>query len=269
MRTARNRPIRAPHCMCELTASRKDPLNALHQGTDLDHRRRRPEIMDAPDLPAPRLIETLKGLGRVNAVTRSARLMWPDVVAAARANPGRRLRVLDVACGGGDVLMRLARLAARDSLDVEFAGCDASADAVAYARETAAKSGASIDVFALRVGRDPLPEGYDLIMSTLFLHHLDDDDAIAFLREGAARARDRLVVQDLVRSPPSYWFARLGTAFLRLNDICRRDGRTSVEGAFTRAEAEELARAAGLDGAEIVPRFPFRYLIRWVRRGRP
>jgi hypothetical protein len=63
----------------------------------------------------------------------------------------------------------------------------------------------------------------------------------------------------------SYWFARLGTGVLLLNDICRVDGRTSVEGAFTPAEARRLAEKAGLDGAEIVPRLPFRYLIRWVR----
>ena len=221
--------------------------------------------MDAPDLPAARLIETLKGLRLVNTVTQSSRLMWPDLVAAARRHPGETLRVLDVACGGGDVLITLARWAKKASLDVELAGCDASEEAVSYARESAARVGARINFFELKVGRDPLPEGYHMIMSTLFLHHLDEGDAIAFLREGAAKARDRLVIQDLLRSRLSYWFARAGTRLLLLNDICRLDGRTSVEGAFTRGEASELARAAGLENAEIVPRFPFRYLIRWVR----
>lgn len=221
--------------------------------------------MDAPDLPAARLIETLKGLRRVNAVTQSSRLMWPDLVAAAKRHPGETLRVLDVACGGGDVLITLARWAKKASFDVELAGCDASEEAVSYARASAARVGARSNFFALKVGRDPLPEGYHMIMSTLFLHHLDEGDAIAFLREGAAKARDRLVIQDLLRSRLSHWFARAGTRLLLLNDICRLDGRTSVEGAFTRAEASELAKAAGLEDAEIVSRFPFRYLIRWVR----
>ena len=219
--------------------------------------------MDAPDLPAARLIETLKGLRLVNTVTQSSRLMWPDLVAAARRHSGETLRVLDVACGGGDVLITIARWAKKASLDVELAGCDASEEAVSYApspqRESARASISS------KVGRDPLPEGYHMVMSTLFLHHLDEGDAIAFLREGAAKARDRLVIQDLLRSRLSYWLARAGTRLLLLNDICRLDGRTSVEGAFTRGEASELAKAAGLENAEFVPRFPFRYLIRWVR----
>jgi len=233
--------------------------------TDLSERHRQPEIMDAPDLPPVRFVETLKGLGRVNTVTRSARLMWPDLEAAALRHPERPLRILDVACGGGDVLIALWRTAAKRGLRLELAGCDLSPTAVGYASDAAIKAGVPIKFFVHRVPQDPLPEGYDVIMSTLFLHHLDEDGAISFLRDAAAKTRDRIVIQDLVRSPMSYWFARLGTSMLFLNDICRLDGRTSVEGAFTRPEALELARKAGLDRAKIVLRFPFRYLIRWVR----
>jgi 2-polyprenyl-3-methyl-5-hydroxy-6-metoxy-1,4-benzoquinol methylase len=184
--------------------------------------------MDAPDLPSARLVETLKGLSLVNLVTRSSRLMWPGLKATARHHPDRPIRVLDVACGGGDVLLTLWCAARRAGLKVELAGCDLSATAVAYAKEEAARAGANIEFFTNRVPQDPLPGGYDLIMSTLFLHHLDEDAAISFLRDAAAKARDRVVVQDLVRSPLSYWFARLGTSVLLLSDICREDGRTSA-----------------------------------------
>ena len=232
---------------------------------DLSERHRQPEIMDAPDLPPARFDDTLEGLGRVNAVTRSSRLMWPDLKATARRHQDRPIRVLDVACGGGDVLIALWRKASRAGIRVEFEGCDGSPEAVRYASGAASKAGAPIKFFRHYVTQDSLPSGYDMIMSTLFLHHLDEEDAISFLREAALKAGDRVVVQDLVRSRLSYWFARLGTRLLLLSDICRLDGRTSVEGAFTRSEARELAREAGLQNAEIVPRLPFRYLIRWVR----
>jgi SAM-dependent methyltransferase len=233
--------------------------------TDLSSRHRQPEIMDAPDLPPVRFTETLKGLERVNAVTRSSRLMWPDVKAAALSHSDRPLRVLDVACGGGDVLIALSRKARRAGLKLDLAGCDLSPEAARYASDAAARASAQIRFFAHDVTREPLPEGFDMIMSTLFLHHLDEDDAISFLKDAARKANDRVVIQDLTRSRLSYWFARLGTGVLLLNDICRLDGQTSVEGAFTLAEARDLVRKAGLERAEIVPRLPFRYLIRWVR----
>jgi 2-polyprenyl-3-methyl-5-hydroxy-6-metoxy-1,4-benzoquinol methylase len=233
---------------------------------DLSVRNRQPELMDQPNISPACFTDTLKGLHRVNIVTRSTRLMWPDLKAATHRQPNRAIRVLDVACGGGDVSISLSRWATRAGLRVELDGCDASPVAVRYAREAATKAGARVHFFEHRVPRDPLPDGYDMIMSTLFLHHLDETDAISFLRQAAAKSRDRIAIQDLVRSPLSYWFARFGTTFLLLNDICRLDGRTSVESAFTRPEARALARKAGLEDAEVVAHLPFRYLIRRVRR---
>jgi SAM-dependent methyltransferase len=222
--------------------------------------------MDAPDLAPARFTETLRGLRRVNIVTRSTVLMWPDLEASVRRCAARPLRVLDVACGGGDVLIALWHRAKRAGLRVELVGCDVSPAAVQFASEAAARAEAPIAFFRHDVTDDPLPDGFDMVMSTLFLHHLDDEEAIAFLRDAAAKAHDRLVIQDLVRSPLSYWFARLGTRALLLSDICRLDGRTSVEGAFTQEEATSLVREAGLTHAEVVLRLPFRYLIRWIRR---
>jgi SAM-dependent methyltransferase len=235
-------------------------------GIDLSRRHRQPEIMDAPNLAPARFTETLRGLRRVNIVTRSTALMWPDLEAAVRRCAARPLRVLDVACGGGDVLIALWRRAKRAGLRVELVGCDVSPTAVQFASEAAARAEAPIAFFRHDVTGDPLPDGFDMVMSTLFLHHLDDKEAIAFLHDAAAKSHDRLVIQDLVRSPLSYWFARLGTRVLLLSDICRLDGRTSVEGAFTQEEATSLAREAGLTRAEVVLRLPFRYLIRWIRR---
>jgi SAM-dependent methyltransferase len=232
---------------------------------DLTRRDRKPEIMDTLDLPSTRLIDTLKGLQRVNTMTRSTGLMWPDLKATARRHLDRPIRVLDVACGGGDVLIALWRYSNKAGIKAEFEGCDLNQKAVDYARGVAVKAGAPIKFFRHDVTRDPIPDGYDMIMSTLFLHHLDEGDAISFLHEAGIRTRDRVVIQDLVRSKLSYWFARVGTSVLMLNDICRFDGRTSVEGAFTLSEAGELAWKAGLNYAQVIPRLPFRYLIRWIK----
>jgi len=221
--------------------------------------------MDSGGLSDSELTKTLDGLSLVNSITMSLRIIWPDVVATARRHPGRPVRILDVAAGGGDMLVRLHRRAKRRNLPIELYGCDVSPVALAHASAAAEAVRASIGFFRHDASRDPLPEGYDMIMSSLFLHHLEEKEAIEFLREAAARARDRVVIHDLVRSRSSFWFAKLGTSVLLLNKICREDGERSVEGAFTRGEAAALAVRAGLNDAHVEARFPFRFLLRWVR----
>ncbi len=232
---------------------------------DLRCRNRQPELMDQPDLEPDRFVGALVGLRRINRVTRSARILWPDLGESARRHSGRTIRVLDVACGGGDVVVDLWRRARRTGLPMELDGCDISPLAVQHAQDFAVSAGAKVSFFALDITKDDLPDGYDVIMCSFFLHHLPGRDASEFLRQAAAKARDRVLVHDLARSAAGYLFAKYGVLFLLCNDVCRVDGPRSVEAAFTPGEAEALLREAGLDGGEVAPRFPYRYLLRWVK----
>ena len=64
--------------------------------------------------------------------------------------------------GGKGVFVKEVQAAV---LDVELAGCDASEEAVSYARESAARVGARSNFFALKVGRDTM---------TVRLHWVDN-----------------------------------------------------------------------------------------------
>lgn len=232
---------------------------------DLSRRNRQPEMMDSPDIPDERLIESLDSLGLVNWLTSSLRMFWPEVLAVSARNPNRPVRILDVASGGGDTLIRLYQRGRRARLPLDLAGCDVNPVALAHARSSARAAGAAVDFFRYDATRDRLPDGFDIIMSSLFLHHLDEHDAVALLAEAAARAGDRLIVHDVTRSYSGFWFVRVGASLLLLSETFRTDGERSVEGAFTPGEVAALARQAGLTNAEVRPLFPFRFVMRWVR----
>src|SRR5437868_11693552 len=100
---------------------------------DVRRRRREPEIMDQPDLDPRRHVEALRGLERINALSGSARLLWPPVRELAR-KAAAPLRLLDVATGAGDVPLRLWRRARKAGVALTVAGCDRSACAVGHAR---------------------------------------------------------------------------------------------------------------------------------------
>jgi SAM-dependent methyltransferase len=142
-------------------------------------------------------------------------------------------------------------------------GVDASSTAVAYARANAERAAAPVEFAMLDVLHDPLPAGFDVVTTSLFLHHLDDMQAVALL-EKMGRAAQRLVlVNDLARCRLGYLAAWLGTRVLSRSPIVHVDGPRSVEAAFTLAEAQQLAEAAGLHGASVAWRWPWRFLLTW------
>lgn len=228
----------------------------------LEERRLRPELMDDPGLDEDRHVRALSALRTVNLLSGTAGRVWRQVAELAR--PGRPFRVLDLACGGGDVVVALARRAAARGAAVEVHGCDRSGVAVEHARRAAAAAGVEASFFRLDVVADPLPTGYDLLCSSLFLHHLTDEEAVAFL--GAlAGAADAFLVQDLRRTRVGYLLAAVTLNTVARSDVARVDGLRSVAGAFTLREVARMVEEAGLGGARLRRCWPQRFTLSWRR----
>jgi 2-polyprenyl-3-methyl-5-hydroxy-6-metoxy-1,4-benzoquinol methylase len=232
----------------------------------LRHRERRPELMDEPDLDPRAHRAALRGLERINFWSDSARPLWKPIRLLARESSGRPLRLLDVATGAGDIPLRLWRRAQRAGVPLEVAGCDVSPVSVEFARKRADEYRVPAIFFTANVCRDELPTDYDIITCSLFLHHLDVEQAVLLLR-GLARAARRLVlISDLNRSRAGYLLAWMGTRLLSLSHVVHTDGPRSVEGAYTIPEAQALAKRAGLAGATVDPRWPCRWLLVWRKQ---
>lgn len=232
----------------------------------LSCRDRQPELMDQPGLDASVHRHALAGLGKANALSRVAQQIWRAITKdkIQRVN-GSPLRVLDIASGGGDVAIRIATLAHRDGVPIEICGCDISATAIAYARFAAEQAGFSNLTFRqLNALTDPLEE-YDVVMNTLFLHHLGDEEARELLRRMAAAARQLAIVDDLQRTGLGYFYAWAGVRLLTGSQIVHTDGPLSVRAAFTRHEAAALARDAGWRDIRIQAHWPQRFLMSWKK----
>jgi 2-polyprenyl-3-methyl-5-hydroxy-6-metoxy-1,4-benzoquinol methylase len=228
-------------------------------------RRREPEIMDQPGIARQPHIQALRGLARLNRFSRSAAILWPSLRDLARRVTPRPLRVLDLATGGGDIPIQLFHRACRESLPVVLEACDRSEQALEHAREQARRYRADVRFFAWDALAGPLPCSYDAVVSSLFLHHLGEDEAVVVLRHMAGAARQMVLVNDLRRGRLGWLLAWLGTRLLTRSPVVHTDGPLSVAAAFTCDEARELAARAGLDGATVVPRWPFRFLLSWQR----
>ena len=220
--------------------------------------------MDEPGLAPDRHHAALQGLRRINLLSASAGILWPAIRKLSTSHIGP-LRLLDVASGGGDVLIGLWRRATRAGIALECEGADISETALEHGRELARRAGAPIAFRRLDALAEPLPE-FDVVVSSLFLHHLEEADAVRLLQRMKAAARHLVLVNDLTRSRLGYLAAWCGTRILSRSPIVHVDGPRSVRAAFTVAEMRRLAEEAGLDGATVSARWPFRCLLEWRPR---
>jgi len=219
--------------------------------------------MDQVGLPAMEHAKALAGLTRLNWISGSSKILRPPLAKLAHLHARKTLRVLDLACGGGDVTIDLAKWARRARYSIEFVACDVSDLALNIGRKKAKESGQTIEFFQADVLSTDLPAGFDAIMCSLFLHHLKDLDAERLLRRMGRAAGSLVLVNDLVRSPQGYLLAWWASRVLTRSEIVQSDGPLSVEGAFTSSEALALATRAGLIEATISRHWPQRYLLQW------
>ena len=219
------------------------------------------ELMDAPDL-APDTYATVVGdLARVNRVTLAYRptLGFLDTVMRGR----RRLRLLDVGFGDGDMLRRIAAHAAARGVEAELVGIDLNPrSARAAARH--APGPLPIDY---RTGdyADLAGAGWDVIVSSLVAHHMTEAELIAFLRFMEAEAALGWFVNDLHRHRVAHLGWPLLAAAARWHPIVRHDGHVSIARSFVAGDWHALLDRAGIADARVVRRFPFRLCVERCR----
>lgn len=218
------------------------------------------EQMDDPGL-APEIYDrVLKDLARVNAVTLAAR---PTLAFLARgAKDMTAFRLLDVGFGHGDMLRRIARWARRRALAVDLIGADLNPrSAVAARAATPLEWPIEYRTGDYREVAGPL----DFVISSLVAHHMTDDELDDFLRFMESRAARGWLINDLHRLAVPYAAFPLLARLLGAHRIVREDGKVSIGRAFRPADWEAILARAGVTGARIVRRFPFRLCVERLR----
>jgi ubiquinone/menaquinone biosynthesis C-methylase UbiE len=221
---------------------------------DLSTRNRQEEWMDRPDVDPGELARSLKYIRCVNRYLGYSRATVRQLEEFSKNwPPGHTIRVIDFATGSADTPLAILRWADRRGLSVRVVGLDLhprTASIAGAARRQ--RSGLSV------VRGDALcapfaDHSFDYAICGLFLHHLDDADAVRALREMDRVARRGIIAGDLARSPRAYawiWLLTLGAGAM-----VRHDARVSVEQAFTRREMLSLRDRAGLAYLRYVPHF--------------
>jgi SAM-dependent methyltransferase len=214
----------------------------------------RAQLIERMDEPCSRdvLRACLRDIALTNRCTFAYRplLHWLNSVTALIGPLNEPLRILDVGSGYGDGLRRIEKWATARRIAVELTGLDLNLDATAIAAEASAASSriqwVTSDILTYVPERSP-----HLVVSSLFTHHLAENQIIQFLRWMETNAELGWFINDLTRAPIPYYLFRAFSKLMRLHHFVQYDGPVSIARSFIPAEWESMSAAAGLSNHSI------------------
>jgi len=207
-----------------------------------------PELLDTDSGTAVDIAASLADLRMFNRWFGGAATMCDLVREITRRTGRRELSLLDVAGASGDVPVRVAGELGRESVRVDYVVLDHSAAHLNGARRAVAG-----DALALPFG----DSSFDLVVSSLFTHHLEPGELVRFINESLRVARVAVLVNDLRRNSTHLALTYAGFALYR-SPLTRHDAPASVRRAYTNDEMRDLLQASGAAAVELRNHYLYR-----------
>jgi len=216
------------------------------------------ELIDEPGIALEELSANLRDLERLNRLFGGTRLILRYLGPMLRRAQLGEIRILDVATGGADIPVAIARWARQQGRRVRIVGIDknpqmlrASGDRMRQYPEVSLEIA---DALAL-----PYPSGsFDVVLCSLALHHLSYAEGVKLLGALDRIGRWGFIVNDLLRSWHAYLLTWLAMRLFCRGRLVRHDGPLSIRRAYTLSELRAMVDQAGVGGVRIHPHPFFR-----------
>ncbi len=216
--------------------------------------------MDEPGIPPVLLWRNLRELDFLNR-TLGGHATTLKGIAKLMTDRRKTWSVTDLGCGSGDSLKQIARWARRNGFVVRLTGIDNNPDAIDFMRRHCAE----FPEISGMVGdyRDyPGDEGpADIVICSLFCHHLRDRELAVLFHKLRLHTTTGFIINDLQRSRPAYFGAKLFTILAGGSSLARNDGPLSVLKGFTAHELRSMLKEAGIGSYSLSRRWAFRLLV--------
>ena len=193
----------------------------------------------------------LHDIAQVNRLTFAYRptFAWLNRIYQKLPVQQQPLHIVDIGCGYGDMLRRIAGWAKDLGVPVKLTGIDLNADAIQIARDV---TSTEIITFLHGNAYDFKPEeGIDLAISSLLTHHLEDPEIVEFLRWMESSTRIGWFINDLHRQAIPYWAFRILSRLTTWHRFVKHDGAVSILRSFRPADWRELLEAANIQGTAV------------------
>lgn len=216
------------------------------------------ERIDTGDYTPEEYATFLREIAFINRYFGDGRALKKTLLREIEESDLREFSVLDVGCGSGELLRIIAEFAKATGRKASLTGIDLNPISSATTQKESEQFSeiASVRGDALKL---PFADGaFDYAISSLFFHHLTDEQIVTALKEMSRVGRRGIFVIDLHRHPAAYALYKLFCFAFRISPLVRQDGSLSIRKGFRPGELRRKAATAGLSVAKESRVSPFR-----------
>lgn len=221
------------------------------------------EIMDDLEFKGQELENTLDDLNRVNRLLGGNKVTLEGIEkilgSACFAQP---VRIIDVGCGNGSMLRKVANMGRSRGIRMELKGVDISDHTIAIARKQS-KEFPEISFEKMDVTSEEFKKiKTDILLCTLTLHHFNDEEIEELMQIFERACQMGIVINDLHRSKAAYYLFKLYCTFFMKNEVARKDGLTSILKGFKKKDLEYYGRNIRMRRQLLSWKWAFRF--QWI-----
>lgn len=220
------------------------------------------EIMDDLSMEGDMLRNTLDQLVLINKRLGGNKATINGLHTLLKAEPkDTAISIVDLGCGSGDMLRAVADYGRKNNFTFKLTGIDANEYTVNYAGKLSVNY-PEISYIKMDVQSDEFSDiSYDIVITTLFLHHFTDQEIEYLLNPIVNKVRIGVVINDLHRSTVAYFLFKVISLFIK-NPMVKKDGAISVLRGFKKNELINISKKLNHTVSSINWRWAFRY--QWI-----
>ena len=215
------------------------------------------EIMDDLQLDGEVVFQTLRELNIINT------LLGGNAISLSRfkklAHGRTEISLVDLGCGGGDILKRMASWTRKQGIKASYLGIDANPHIVGYAQKNC-EDFEEISIEALNIFDEQYANRqFDVVHACLFVHHFTETQLIDLFKLFKYQSRLGVLINDLHRHSLAYYSIALLTSLFSKSSMVKNDAKLSVARGFKRQELIHILEQAGVTEYKLKWKWAFRW----------
>lgn len=221
-----------------------------------------PEIMDEFDFNGKALEKVLKSIDQINAALGGHRVTVNGIEKLIQQQKQPKYTIVDVGCGSGASLRKLAKWAKKRPEQFQFIGVDANPECINIAKK-ASKEVKNLTFQCINVfSKDFEKVEVDIFISSLTLHHFKNAELIKLMQKLQQQGKIGIVINDLHRSKTAYYLFKLYALFFIRSKVAKHDGLISILRGFQKEDFNTYAEQIRIQNHEVNWFWAFRY--QWI-----